>query len=87
MDSILAHAHTLAEQMVCPGCGQPKHEAYNPDSEGWYVVDDVICQGCAAVSRDADIHKDHQTERKVWVVDERPPDVKLKPMPERKRGA
>lgn len=84
---MLALAHTISEQMVCPGCGMPKHEAYNPDSAGWYVVEDYTCQGCAAVTRDAKAHDDHQPERKVVVIDERPRDVPLKPMPERKRGA
>lgn len=81
MDSILSLAHTLTEDMRCPGCGMPKHEAYNPDSAGWYEVRDTTCNGCAAVSKDADRHKDsdHDPARKVWVVDERPPDMKLKP--------
>lgn len=80
MDSILALAHTIAEQMTCSGCGMPKNEAYNPDSEGWYTVRDATCNGCVVVAKDADRHKDtHQPERKVWVIDERPPDVKLKP--------
>jgi hypothetical protein len=61
----------------------PKHEAYNPDSAGWYAVRDTTCNGCAAVSKDADDQRrrenDPGPERKVWVVDERPPDQKLRP--------
>jgi hypothetical protein len=79
VDSVLAYAHTISEQLVCTGCGQPRHEAYNPDSEGWYVVHDATCQGCAAIEKDARIHKDDDTSRKTWVVNERPPEIKLKP--------
>lgn len=79
VDRTLALAHTLAADMVCPGCGQPKHEAYNPDAEGYYTVQEATCQGCAAAARDADGHKEHEHERKVWVVNERPPDVQLMP--------
>jgi hypothetical protein len=76
---VLAIAHTLTADLICSGCGHPKHEAYNPDSDAWYTVRDAECNGCRAVAKDADIHKDPQPERKVWVVDERPPNVKLRP--------
>jgi hypothetical protein len=79
MDRILAVADVLAQDLLCPGCGQPKHEAYNPDSEGWYETKEATCQGCAAVARDHEIHKEDAPERKVWTVDTRPPDVKLRP--------
>lgn len=79
VDAILATAHTYAQDLLCRDCGQPIHEAYNPDSEGWYVVKDSTCNGCLAVARDGDIHKDHQIERKIHVVDERPPDQPLAP--------
>lgn len=80
MDRTLAIAHTLTADLLCSGCGQPKHEAYNPDSEGWYEVRDATCNGCAAAAKDADRHKDAvDHERKVWIVDSRPADVKLKP--------
>lgn len=79
MDSVLAIAHTLTADLLCSGCGQPKHEAYNPDAAGWYEVKDAECNGCAALARDGDIHKESHPERKLWVVDERPPDKPLKP--------
>ena len=77
----MALAHTLTEDMRCPGCGMPKHEAYNPDSAGWYAIRDTTCNGCVAVAKDAERDKDKPPDhsRKVWVVDERPPHVKLKP--------
>lgn len=65
--------------MVCAGCGQPKNESYNPDSEGYYEIHDYTCQGCAAVEQDSKAHKDYDHARKVTVVDARPPDVELKP--------
>lgn len=79
VDRVLMIAHVLAGDMLCTGCGQPKHESYNPDSEGWYDVRDATCQGCAAVEQDSKAHKDHDHARKVWVVDDRPADVELKP--------
>lgn len=72
-------AHTYAEDMICPGCGQPKEEAWNPDSEGWYEHREATCQGCAALQRAADGEREHRPERKRWVVDTRPPDVELRP--------
>lgn len=81
VDRVLAIAHVMAENMLCPDCGQPKHEAYNPDSEGWYATKDETCNGCLALSQDSKAHKDgeYQPERKVHVIDERPPDVALQP--------
>lgn len=80
VDRVLAVAHVLAGDMVCTGCGQPKHEAYNPDSMAWYEVRDAECSGCAAIAGDADAHKDHAAPgRKVWTVDTRPPDIPLMP--------
>lgn len=79
VDRLLAVAHVMAQDLLCPGCGQPKNEAFNPDSEGYYEVRDTVCNGCLAASRDADLHKEHTPERKIWIVDERPPEVQLKP--------
>jgi hypothetical protein len=69
----------LAGDLVCPECGQPKHEAFNPDALAWYSVHDATCAGCAAIADDQANRKTEQPERKVWVVDDRPPDVPLMP--------
>lgn len=80
VDRLLAVAHVMAQDLLCPGCGQPKNEAYNPDSAGWYEIREAECNGCLKAAKDADAHKDHDTpERKVWIVDERPADVQLRP--------
>lgn len=78
-DRVLAAASVIADDMRCPGCGHPKHEAWNPDSEGWYVAREADCQGCAALQRAADGEREPRPERKRWVVDERPADVELRP--------
>lgn len=77
-DRVLAVAAVLAEDMRCPGCGQPKHEAWNPDSEGWYEHREATCQGCRALELDAD-HRKQEPGKKRWVVDTRPADVELMP--------
>jgi hypothetical protein len=80
VDRVLAVAHVLTGDMLCPGCGQPKHESWNPDSEGWYEVRDAVCAGCSAVAADAGAHKDKkQPGRHTWMVDTRPSDVPLRP--------
>ena len=68
----------LADNLRCPGCGQPKHEAWNPDSEGWYEPHTAVCQGCAALERDHE-PKDTKPGEKRWVYDTRPPDQELRP--------
>jgi hypothetical protein len=80
-DRVLAVAHVMAGDLICPDCGQPKHESFNPDSEGWYTVKEEICNGCLAISRDQKARKDgdYQPEVKLHVVDERPPDELLRP--------
>lgn len=77
-DRILAVALTLSADLVCSGCGQPKHESYNPDSDGWYEVHDAVCNACAEVEKDAKANSDHDHSRKAWVVDTRPPDQPLR---------
>lgn len=76
-DRVLAAAQVLSEDMRCPGCGQPKHEAWNPDSAGWYAPREATCEGCAVLERQAASDKKPHPERKRWVVDERPADVEL----------
>ena len=77
-DRVLAVASVLAGDLRCPGCGQAKHEAWNPDSEGWYEVKEATCQGCAEIERTRDQDDGFQPETKRWVVDIRPPDVQLR---------
>lgn len=79
-DRCLAVASVLADDLRCPGCGQAKHEAWNPDSDGWYETKGATCQGCAALAREQDRDKDepHQPERKTWVIDTRPVDQPLR---------
>jgi len=78
-DRILAVASVIADDMRCPGCGQPKSEAWNPDSEGWYETRQATCNGCAVIQRAADGEREHHPERKRWVQDARPAEVELKP--------
>jgi len=79
VDRVLAVASVLADDLRCSGCGQPKSEAWNPDSEGFYEAHDAICQGCAAVRRDSEGERESLPERKVWVMDTRPKDHQLRP--------
>lgn len=78
-DRVLAVALVIADQLRCSGCGQPKHESWNPDSDGWYEHREAMCNGCAALERAADGDRKHHPERKRWVVDTRPLEVELKP--------
>lgn len=75
---VLAVASVLAEDMRCPGCGQPKSEAWNPDSEGYFEVHEATCQGCAELRRETEGEREHRPERKHWVTNERPADVQLR---------
>jgi hypothetical protein len=77
-DRVLAAASILAEDLRCPGCGQSKEEAWNPDSEGYFEAHEATCQGCAEVRRSSEGEKEHHPERKIWVMNTRPPDVQLR---------
>lgn len=35
-----------AEWDACRGCGQPLSESTDPDAEGCYTVDELLCAGC-----------------------------------------
>lgn len=78
-DQVLAMATTLAEEMRCAGCGMPKHESYNPDSEGHYEPREATCNGCAALRRASEGEREHRPEVKRWVKDVRPIDEPLRP--------
>lgn len=79
VDRVLSVAYVLSEDMRCPGCGQPKHEAWNPDSEGYYEFHDAICQGCAELHRGNEDKQEYQPERKTFLIDTRPKDQPLRP--------
>lgn len=82
MDAILATAHTLSKDLLCSGCGQPRHEAWNPDAAGFYEVHEAECFACSELAADEKRHKDgeYQLERKVWVAEHKDhPHGKLKP--------
>lgn len=78
VDRVLAVASMLAEDLRCPGCGQLRHEAWNPDSAGWYEVKSAECQGCGELERTRDKDAGYEPELKRWVVDTRPPDQPLR---------
>lgn len=74
-DRILAAALTLSRDLLCSGCGQPKAEAWNPDSAGYFEAKEASCEGCAELARDDKKHGDsHDPARKVWTVNTRKPD-------------
>lgn len=78
-DRVLAVASVLSDDLRCPGCGQPKHEAWNPDSEGWYEVKEATCQGCAELERKRESDGSaYHPDVKRWVMDTRPPDQRLR---------
>lgn len=79
MDRTLAVAYTLSQDLLCPGCGQPKHEAWNPDSDGWFVTKSADCMACAELVRDGKAQEKHDPARHVWAVNERPVDQPLRP--------
>lgn len=87
MDRVLAIAAVQADDMRCPGCGHPKHEAWNPDSSGWYELREAECEGCAPVQRASANDKTHRPQLKRWTVDERPPSEELAPWQPRSAAA
>jgi len=79
VDRVLAVAAVIADDLRCPGCGQPKHESWNPDSEGYYEAHDAVCQGCAKLHRANEGEKEYRPEKKTWLIDTRPKDQPLRP--------
>jgi hypothetical protein len=74
-DRILGIAYTLSQDLICSGCGQPKHESWNPDSDGYFEIREADCQGCAMLAKDNEAHKDRpDPARKVWTISTRTPD-------------
>ena len=50
-DRELAKALLMYERAICSGCGQPAHEAQDPDRLGWYQVERHICVACMAIEK------------------------------------
>ena len=71
MDAILATAYTLSKDLLCSGCGMPKFEAWNPDSGGYYEIQEEWCSGCAAIEQDEKRNKDAngRRDRITWVTE------------------
>lgn len=42
----LAEALVMHESTLCPGCGQPVDESYDPLSAGWYELHEDTCLAC-----------------------------------------
>lgn len=74
-------AYAMMPDLLCSGCGQPKHEALNPDSDAWYETREEVCNGCRAIdkSQDESRNSTHSLATKTFVVDTRPPDQPLQP--------
>jgi len=51
MDELLAMAAKLDDLAKCPGCGQYTDEAHDPENDGGYDVEEVVCYACAAQER------------------------------------
>lgn len=65
-------ALTAYEDGLCPGCGQPKDRAWDPDDAGYYDVQELVCAGCKA-SQQHD-HGKAEPGTKTHLVYERPPE-------------
>lgn len=44
----LAKALTIYERSTCDGCGHPVSQTHDPDYEGWFEAEVIICAGCKA---------------------------------------
>lgn len=76
-----AIALTIFEDKFCPDCGEPKERAWNPDQSGWYEAHTVECAGCATRHEYAASQKESNPAEKVYLVDTRPVDLPLMPLP------
>lgn len=80
-DRLLAAALTMYEDNL-HSCGHPRDVAFNPDSEGYFVAKEYVCQACAELERHRTSMGDRvQPGTVVGVVSELPADVRLRPMP------
>lgn len=67
-------ALSLHEASVHETCGHYKDEAFDPEADGWYVVQDsTVCHACAARDRWQKDNKEPEPGQLTWVKDERGP--------------
>lgn len=52
-DRWLALGLDAYERSLCTGCGQPRDRAWHPAMAGCYVIEEVVCNSCAALDRRA----------------------------------
>ena len=65
-------ALTVHEASIHDACGHYRDEAWDPDSDGWYEVDDsTTCHACAARDRWQKDNQENEPGQLVWVKDER----------------
>ena len=50
-DRELAQSLDLFEGTLCGGCGHSTLETGDPDREGWYDAEPMICAGCQAIQK------------------------------------
>lgn len=69
-DRALAAALIELEEGSCPGCGQPKDEAWRPEDDdemtGWYDGHAFICASCEVLADTDAGGKSHRPGRKVF---------------------
>lgn len=59
------------EASLCPGCGEPKHEAWHSELDGFYEGDRLVCHACTA-RRDDDKQVVYVAIRSTYPVDRLP---------------
>jgi hypothetical protein len=57
-DRGLAEALIAWEDSLCPGCGNPRDQAWDPRSEGEWEAHKHRCEACAEKARATDGEKD-----------------------------
>ena len=48
-DRALVLALRAYEASLCPGCGEPKHEAWHSEMDGFYEGETYVCHACTAL--------------------------------------
>lgn len=69
-DRIITEALTVYERSLCSDCKNPAWQAFDPDTNGWFEVDDsCVCEACAARERWLEEHqKDREPGQKIAVI-------------------